>query len=120
MAIGLAVTYQARGILALNSNRQVFARWSQALPGNQPLVTSEWWLAAAMAPHFIRHEMYCVRPGGLAEWVAFAQSHGIERFTFAVRRGVEPPANVANGLPLTVESDDQIEGLQMTQLRVNP
>jgi hypothetical protein len=121
MAVGLSVTYQARGILALNTNRQVFARWSEALPTNQPLVTSEWWLGAAMARHFIQHEMYCVKPGaGLAEWVAFAQAHGIERFTFAVRRGIEPPASVAIGLPLVVESDGQIEGLQMTQLRVQP
>lgn len=119
VAIAMAVTYQARGIISLDRNRQIFARWAAALPATKPLVTSEWWLAAALAPYFIEHEMYCVQSiSHLGEWVAFAQAHGITQFTFAVRRGVEPPANIANGLPVVVESDTLVDGLQLTDLRL--
>jgi hypothetical protein len=119
MAIATSVTYQVRGIVSLKQTRDTFARWSQALPTDMPLVTSEWWLAATVAPYFIANDMYCVPSvASLGEWVAFAQARGIPAFAFAARRSVESPANPAAGLPLTIESEKEVDGLQLVTLRL--
>lgn len=119
VAVAMAGTYQARGLFALSHNRQIFERWAEQLPADHPLVTSEWWLGAALAPYFMQHEMYCVPSvRHLGEWIAFAQAHGIVEFTFAVRRTLEPHGSITAGLPGTVESEQQIDGLELTRVRL--
>jgi hypothetical protein len=121
IAVAMAVAYQGRAILALQKDRQVFARWAGALPGGEPVVTTEWWLAATVAPYFVEREMYCVRSlANLDEWVVFAQAHRISEFTFAVRHGPEAPQSPADNAPVVVESERVVEGLQLTRLHIPP
>lgn len=119
MSSAMAVTYQARGIVSIEENRAIFARWFEQLPHDRPLVTSEWWLGAALAPYFIEHEMYCVdSPAHLPDWVAFAKKNGIDQFTFAVRGTHEAANRSPVGMDMHVFSHKEVDGLQLSDVRI--
>jgi hypothetical protein len=97
--MAVSVLYQIRGVEMLYTNRTKLTVWQRALERQGPVVTDVWWLAAALAPYFTAHELYCVASAEeLRNWVAAAAEHGVANFTFASRDPVTadkfPPREV--------------------------
>ena len=76
--------FEVRGLAAMRADRQKLADWEHALRTEGPIITDVWWLPAALAPLFEKHQMFFVdQRGDVARWVGLATQHNVASFTFA-------------------------------------
>jgi hypothetical protein len=112
---------QIRGVWMLVESRRLVTTWQTALRGELPVMTDVWWLPAAMAPLFIDHALYCVRTNAsLGEWLSLANAHGVDSFTFASFRRLDPRRIQHAGLTATSEDEQIVSGLHLTRIHIAP
>jgi hypothetical protein len=114
------VLLEGRGVWTLVQSRRLVATWQAALRDGPPVVTDVWWLPANMAPLFISHEMHCVRPGELGEWLPLAVRSGVHEFTYANFRGLDTDAIARVGVAVSSEGMREVSGLRLTRIRIAP
>jgi hypothetical protein len=114
------VLLEARGVWTLVQSRRLVATWQAALRDGPPVVTDVWWLPANMAPLFIDHEMHCVRPGDLREWLLLAAQRGVHEFTFASFGGLDVDGIAPAGVAVSSAGTREVSGLRLTRVRVEP
>jgi hypothetical protein len=69
--LALSCGYGVRGIFEQQvTKRDLLAFERELLDAGSPVVTDQWWLAAALAPTFVRTEFYTLNPGtDLSVWL---------------------------------------------------
>jgi hypothetical protein len=64
LLLALSCGYQVRGVFELQVTKRDLRAFEMDIRNEAlPVVTDQWWLAAALAPTFVRHELYTLNPG---------------------------------------------------------
>jgi hypothetical protein len=71
LLLALSCGYGVRGVFEQQvTKRDLLAFEHELLDAGSPVVTDQWWLAAALAPTFVRTEFYTLNPGtDLSVWL---------------------------------------------------
>jgi hypothetical protein len=71
LLLALSCGYQVRGVFELQVTKRDLRAFEMEIRNEAlPVVTDQWWLAAALAPTFVRHELYTLNPGtDLPLWI---------------------------------------------------
>ncbi len=77
--------------------RDVLVEWREHIRLQEPVVTDLWWLPAVLAPYAVEHPIYVVAyEDGVSTWLDVAVPAGVDAFTYASMRPVEPAVNRSN------------------------
>jgi hypothetical protein len=112
---------EIRGGWMLIQSRRLVTAWQDALRDGPPVMTDVWWLPAAMAPLFVSQPLHCVHDDAdLSTWYPVALAHGVDTFTFATFRAVDPGSFPHDGFAVITEPKGVVSGLRLTRIHVAP